>query len=581
MIEFLAWANSTLYAGLPYCIVTISFVLTYRYISFPDLTCAGTFVAGGAAAAVTAVGWGLPPLLSLGAAVVVGMIGGLLTALFHVVLRIEKILAGILSAFTLYSLCMHVLTPTLAYGRVETVFTEAVRLDRLFTYERIAWHPYVVAILLAFVVLAKILVDAVLASEFGLALRALEDELPGERRLKQLGLSPGVFKSFALAIGNGLVGLGGALVSMQDGAANLHRGFDVLITGLVAFLLGTQLRDWLPGVIQRGSLFPRARLAIVASLRGVRLTTLAVLGALIYFGLVTISHRMDIPSEYTRLALVFLVAATVGNYDVLGSAFQRWRRKARAVREQGQKSNALRQRQHSQQSVASVSVEALAFTYPSESIPVVREVDLAVVSGEIVLLRGGNGSGKSTLLKLIAGVLEWPDSGTIAIEERDLTHHPRQRRQKVAYLAQDAHLAVVNTLTLLENLALAGAAGRPSLLKRALPHDRRDRIRDLLARFGLTNGLADSRLALSLSGGQRQLINILSLLSRSRRPTAVLLDEPFNNLDRVNAERCWRAILELRGEGVGIVLVNHLAAVAAEHDRLVEIDPVAPLVRAS
>ena len=224
MIDFLSWLNSTFYDGLPYAIVTLSFVLTFKYIRFPDVTCAGSFVLGAAVAAATTVYFNIHPLLALVLACIAGALGGGLTAVFHILLRIDRLLAGILSAFMLYAVNLMILKPTLPYGNASTVLSGTTELDRSIVFGGVAWHPYTILLFAGVVIGAKLFLDLILASEFGLALRALEDEEAGPVVLRSLGLSPWRFQSFALTAGNALVALAGALVSMKEGAAKRPPG---------------------------------------------------------------------------------------------------------------------------------------------------------------------------------------------------------------------------------------------------------------------------------------------------------------------------------------------------------------------
>src|SRR5450759_2318262 len=115
-MRILLLLNDTLYDALPYAIVCLGLVWTAKYLRVPDLTCAGTFVLGGALAAVGIVHYGCSPAVATALAVLGGAAGGLLTAIFDVGLRVDRILSGILSAFVLYSVNLLLVRPTLPYG---------------------------------------------------------------------------------------------------------------------------------------------------------------------------------------------------------------------------------------------------------------------------------------------------------------------------------------------------------------------------------------------------------------------------------------------------------------------------------
>jgi heme exporter protein A len=138
---------------------------------------------------------------------------------------------------------------------------------------------------------------------------------------------------------------------------------------------------------------------------------------------------------------------------------------------------------------------------------VIRDLDLEVRAGELLLVTGPNGSGKSTLLALMAGLLA-PTEGEIEV---DL---PRGR---IGYLAHEA--LVYKELTALENLDLYGR----------LYHvvERRETIGALLERFGLWE-VRHQRVG-SFSRGMQQRLGLCRVLLHG--PELLLLDEPYSGLD--------------------------------------------------
>ena len=138
---------------------------------------------------------------------------------------------------------------------------------------------------------------------------------------------------------------------------------------------------------------------------------------------------------------------------------------------------------------------------------VLRDLDLEVRAGELLLVTGPNGSGKSTLLALIAGLLA-PTEGEIEV---DL---PRGR---LGYLAHEA--LVYKELTALENLDLYGRLYHV--------HERRETIGALLERFGLWE-VRSERVA-SYSRGMTQRLALCRVLLHG--PELLLLDEPYSGLD--------------------------------------------------
>jgi putative ABC transport system permease protein len=548
VLNLLSFINDALYDALPYAIVCLGILWTAKYIRFPDLTCCGTFVLGGAVAAIAIVKLGWPAPAATLLAVLAGAAGGLLTAMFYLGLRMDRILSGILSAFVLYSINLLLLTPTLPYGDSGTLFSMAERLDRQIATPplQVGWHPWVILIFCGFVLAVKLLMDVFLASEMGLAFRALEDEEAGDIVLLRQGLSPSMYRMLALTVGNGVIGLAGALVSFKENAANANRGFDVLITGLIAFLIGIQIHK----VLHRSAGFMAARSFRGAGLLRIRFTTAVAAGAVAYFGLITLSQRVEIDPSYAKILLAALVAISVADVDGV------LRRRSTQGRRSGDLApdKVITGEFNSADSV--LSVRDLRFRYPLADTETIRGVSFSVGRGQFVRLRGGNGSGKTTTMRLIAGFLDPQNGSRIIVQGNDLTGDRRGRLRQIAYVDQNAKRGVVGVLTTQENLALAACGGNPSPWRRALTRSRTARLSDVLAKGGMPRRIVDLP-ADHLSGGERQILNLLTLLAREQTPGIVFLDEPANNLDVANQERCRRIIETLRESGVSVVWISH------------------------
>jgi heme exporter protein A len=174
----------------------------------------------------------------------------------------------------------------------------------------------------------------------------------------------------------------------------------------------------------------------------------------------------------------------------------------------------------------------------------------SVLAGETLVVTGANGSGKSTLLRCLAGLLA-PDAGTIEHVEEGTALSPAERRARIGFVAPD--LAFYDELTAGENLEFFARL-------RGLPVARAE---ELLERVGLP---AD-REAGALSSGMRQRLRwAWALLAR---PRALLLDEPFQNLD-VEGENTVRSLLgeHLASGGLAILASPVTLEVAGAVSRL-------------
>ena len=198
------------------------------------------------------------------------------------------------------------------------------------------------------------------------------------------------------------------------------------------------------------------------------------------------------------------------------------------------------------------------------AVTVLQGVDLQVKKGEIVALVAPSGAGKSTLLH-IAGLLDTPDAGTVAIGGRDMTrlgdrNRTAVRRAEVGFIYQFHHL--LPEFTAIENIVL------PQLANGKSQGEATARARDLLARVGIA-GRADHRPA-ALSGGEQQRVAFCRALAN--QPALLLADEPTGNLDPQTSDRVFGALMDLvRGTGLAAVIATHNMELAARMDRIVRL----------
>ncbi len=192
-----------------------------------------------------------------------------------------------------------------------------------------------------------------------------------------------------------------------------------------------------------------------------------------------------------------------------------------------------------------LKVEDLVKSYGGRR--VVNGIELRVDPSEIVGLLGPNGAGKTTAFRTILGLIR-PDQGRIRFNQQDISLLPVYRRARLGmgYLAQDP--SAFRGLTVGQNL-LAVLEWMPELSK----EERQDRADDLLERFHL-EGLRDQRAA-HLSGGEQRRLEIARVLAR--RPTLMLLDEPFANIDPRTVEELQEILSSLRDDGMGVLITDH------------------------
>ncbi len=200
----------------------------------------------------------------------------------------------------------------------------------------------------------------------------------------------------------------------------------------------------------------------------------------------------------------------------------------------------------------------------NRTIHAVRDVDLDVAEGEVVVIVGPSGSGKSTVLRCI-NLLEVPTTGTVIVDGHTLTNAGTDLdhvRAEVGMVFQQFNL--FPHLTVMENITLAQRKVRGRSKAEAEEMGMRQ-----LTRVGIPDK-ADS-FPRQLSGGQQQRVAIARSLAME--PKVMLFDEPTSALDPEMVKEVLDVMLELAGEGMTMVVVTHEMGFAkAAADRLVFID---------
>lgn len=207
-----------------------------------------------------------------------------------------------------------------------------------------------------------------------------------------------------------------------------------------------------------------------------------------------------------------------------------------------------------------------AATDATDSVTVLKDINLQVAAGESVAIAGPSGSGKSTLLNII-GTLDRPDAGRVVLDGKDLSAlNERElaavRCREIGFIFQLHHL--LPQLTVLENVLVPTLAGGPEKRK----EEPLARARRLLERVGLSGRL--SHRPGQLSGGERQRVAVVRALINE--PKLLLADEPTGSLDRASADNLSHLLVELnREEGVSLIIVTHAMSLAEKMSRMLEL----------
>ncbi|MGB8425800.1 MAG: ABC transporter ATP-binding protein [Desulfobacterales bacterium] len=189
-------------------------------------------------------------------------------------------------------------------------------------------------------------------------------------------------------------------------------------------------------------------------------------------------------------------------------------------------------------------VRQLRKTYPGDTAPALRDVDLHVDAGEALGLLGPNGAGKTTAISIMSTLMR-PDSGEVAICGIDIFTQTRRAKRHFGLVPQE--IALYPSLTCRENLhffgRLAGLTGRRL----------KDRTAECLDLVGLTASAA-KRVA-TFSGGMKRRANIAAGILHN--PELLFLDEPTVGIDAQSRHMILEMLAGLARRGTGMIYTTH------------------------
>jgi putative ABC transport system permease protein len=234
--------------GLILSLLAFGILISFRVVAFEDLTVDGSLALGGATAASLIVAEWNPVLATLAGALA-GATAGAVTATLHHRFDINRLLSGILVMTALYSVNLRVMgksnVPLLSHPTVMS-YAESLAAT-LFGDERMVslsfWQAPgrdIAALLIMFAVAVStgVVLFLFFRTNLGMAMLAIGDN---SRMIRALGVNVGLMTTFALFIGNGLVGLAGALLAQYQGFADVQMGIGMLVWGVASVILGESL----------------------------------------------------------------------------------------------------------------------------------------------------------------------------------------------------------------------------------------------------------------------------------------------------------------------------------------------------
>lgn len=192
---------------------------------------------------------------------------------------------------------------------------------------------------------------------------------------------------------------------------------------------------------------------------------------------------------------------------------------------------------------------------------VLDDVNIEIYEGDFTVIMGSSGAGKSTLLYCLSGMDSVSDGEVIYRGQEISRYREKQmadlRTKEFGFVFQQTHL--VSNLTLFENVAVAGYAGRDRKAKEV-----QEKAGDLLERMCVAD--ARTRFPSQVSGGEAQRAAIARAVIN--HPSLVFADEPTGALNKANSEEVLGLLTALHQEGQGILMVTHDVRAALRGTRI-------------
>lgn len=209
-------------------------------------------------------------------------------------------------------------------------------------------------------------------------------------------------------------------------------------------------------------------------------------------------------------------------------------------------------------------IDAQNITKNYGQLQVLKGINLSINKGEIVSIVGASGAGKTTLLQIL-GTLDKPDSGSVIINNQDVTKLKDSklsdfRNRNIGFVFQFHQL--LPEFTALENIMI------PALIGRSKESEAKKRASELLDLLGLTN--RSNHKPNELSGGEKQRVAVARALVNN--PAVILADEPSGSLDTENKVELHKLFFDLREQlGQTFIIVTHDEDLAKITDRTIHI----------
>ena len=278
-------------SALPCCLLAIGVFLTFRLLDFADMSAEGSFLLGASLTAACIYN-GLNPFLATFFGMLVGVLCGMLTGFLNRILKIPKLLSGIITLTASASIALLIMGITNPKSIFATQIPLASSLSKDGAIQTIyslfypwnQWNRLVeTLVMLAVVVIVIVAIYYFFGTEYGMAIRATG---MNEKMANSQGINTTISTIVCIAISNGLIALAGALYVQDALSVSTVSATGYLVIGLASILIGEAIfgkktfKNWLIS---------------------------AALGAVLYFSIITIAIKLGLPTQFKSLLYAVLI----------------------------------------------------------------------------------------------------------------------------------------------------------------------------------------------------------------------------------------------------------------------------------
>ena len=282
-------------SALPCCLLAIGVFLTFRLLNFADMTAEGSFLLG-AALTAACIYQGINPVLATLLGMLVGVCCGIVTGFLNRILKIPKLLSGIITltaSASIALLIMGITNPQDLFGQqipLSALISKDSSIKTIYSmfYPWNEWNRLVeVGVMAAVIIVVIIGIYYFFGTEYGMAIRATG---MNEKMASSQGINTTVSTIACIAISNGLIGLAGALYVQDALSVSTVSATGYLVIGLASILIGEAIfgkrsfKNWLISVA---------------------------LGAVLYFAIITVAIKLGLRTEFKSLLYAVLITAAL------------------------------------------------------------------------------------------------------------------------------------------------------------------------------------------------------------------------------------------------------------------------------